>query len=52
LEDYLSHHSEIEKKCSRNGQIEFFTTDSTKDFDRHSAIFFGKQVASKHIDLI
>jgi len=52
LEDYLFRHSEIEKKCSRNGQIEFFTTDSTKDFDRHSAIFFGKQVASEHIDLI
>ena len=52
LEDYLSRHTKIEKKCSRNGQIEFFTTDSTKDFDRHSAIFFGKQVASKHIDLI
>ena len=27
------------------------TYDSTKDFDRHSAIFFGKPVSSKHVNL-
>jgi glutamate racemase len=51
LEDYLFRHKEIEEKCSKNGQLQFFTTDSTKDFDRHSAIFFGKSVSSKHVDL-
>ena len=51
LENYLSHHLEIEEKCSKNGNLEFFTTDSTKDFDRHSAIFFGKKVNSVHTDL-
>lgn len=51
LENYLFRHPGIEEKCSRYGQIEFFTTDSTIDFDRHSAIFFGKSVVSKHIDL-
>ena len=51
LEDYLFRHKDIEEKCSKNGQLEFFTTDSTKDFDRHSAIFFGKPVSSKHVDL-
>jgi glutamate racemase len=52
LENYLFRHPEIEEKCSKNGQIQFFTTDSVKDFDKHSAIFFGKPVVSNHIDLI
>lgn len=52
LESYLLRHPEIEKKCSKNGQIQFYTTDSARDFDIHSAIFFGKPVISSHIDLI
>ncbi len=52
LVDYLVRHPEIEEKCSKNGQIQFYTTDSVKDFDKHSAIFFGKPVKSAHIDLI
>ena len=51
LENYLFRHPEIEEKCSKNGQIQFYTTDSVKDFDKHSAIFFGKQLVSKHVDL-
>ncbi len=51
LADYLSRHAEIEAKCSRNGSVRFFTTDSTQDFDRHSAIFFSKTVTSQHVDL-
>lgn len=52
LESYLSRHPEVEEKCSKNGEIQFYTTDSEKDFDKHSAIFFGKPVVSKHIDLL
>ncbi len=51
LEDYLARHPEINAKCSKNGTLQFFTTDSTKDFDKHSAIFFGKPVNSTHVDL-
>lgn len=52
LENYLLRHPEIEGDCSKNGQIQFYTTDSAKDFDKHSAIFFGKPVASNHVELI
>jgi glutamate racemase len=52
LENYLIRHPEIEVKCSKSGQIQFYTTDSVKDFDKHSAIFFGNTVISNHIDLI
>ncbi|MGN6195321.1 MAG: glutamate racemase [Ginsengibacter sp.] len=51
LEDYLLRHPEIETKCSKNGDLQFFTTDSTSDFDKHSEIFFGEKVRSKHVDL-
>ncbi len=51
LEDYLNRHSEIEKKCSKNGRRTFITTDSAEDFDNHASIFFGETVKSEHIDL-
>lgn len=51
LETYLGNHPEIAEKCSKNGQISFFTTDSPADFDEHAAIFYGKPVKSKHLSL-
>jgi glutamate racemase len=51
LVEYLKKHTEMEEKCTKNGQIEFFTTDSTDDFDKHAAIFYGKPVKSRHIGL-
>jgi len=51
LENYLYRHPEIEEKCSKNRQMQFYTTDSVKDFDKHSTIFFGRKVNSEHTDL-
>jgi glutamate racemase len=51
LENYLLRHPEIESKCSKNGQVKFFTTDSADDFDKHSEIFFGKPVISQQVEL-
>ncbi|MES1219745.1 MAG: glutamate racemase, partial [Bacteroidota bacterium] len=51
LVDYLHRHPEIESKCSRNGKIVFYTTDSTQDFDNHASIFYGEKVSSKHLEL-
>lgn len=50
LAEYLDRHPEIKEKCSKNSQLEFYTTDSTTDFDQHSEIFFGTKANSKHID--
>lgn len=52
LAEYLIRHQELEVTCSRKGRLSFFTTDSTIDFDRHSAVFFGEKVNSQHIDLL
>ena len=51
LADYLIRHPEIERQVSKNGERDFYTTDSTADFDSHAAVFFGSQVKSKHLIL-
>ena len=51
LEGYLQKHPEMERMCSKNGKISFYTTDSAEDFDSHAAIFYGKQVKSIHLNL-
>jgi glutamate racemase len=51
LKDYLHRHPEIERKCGKNSRIDLYTTDSEEDFDRHSTVFFGKAVKSRHVDV-
>lgn len=51
LQDYLERHPEINKKCLKNGERRFLTTDSTEIFNRQSEIFFGQQVKSEHLKL-
>ncbi len=49
--NYLLRHPEMEKALSMNGQRDFYTTDSAKDFDSHALVFYGKEIASVHVDL-
>ena len=49
LADYLKRHVELEKKCSKGGTINFYTTDSAENFDKAASVFFGKPVKSKHL---
>lgn len=51
LADYLQRHPEMERRCTRNGQLRCFTTDSAEDFDSHASIFYGKPLQSTHIVL-
>jgi glutamate racemase len=51
LKDYLTRHPEMEKRISKGKSIEFFTTDSTTNFDKAASIFYGTPVQSKHLDL-
>ncbi len=51
LANYLLRHPKMEETCSKNSQISFFTTDDAVDFDNHAAIFYGKPVKSKHLEL-
>jgi glutamate racemase len=49
LQDYLQRHPEIENKCSKNGEVRFYTTDSAEQFSKQAAQFFGKEVKAEHI---
>ena len=51
LQNYLMRHPEIAEKCTTNGQLSFYTTDSTEDFDSKAAIFYGNPVQSVHLAL-
>ncbi len=51
LQKYLNRHPEMEAKCSKSGQISFFTTDSTEDFDSHATNFYGNEIKSAHLSL-
>lgn len=51
LKDYLTRHSEIEHKLSKENSIEFYTTDSPQSFDKAASMFYGKGVMSKHLEI-
>ncbi len=51
LSDYLIRHPEIEEKCSKNGTVEFYTTDSTENFDKVAGRFWGQEIRSKHLSV-
>lgn len=52
LADYLQRHPGMEERCSKNGQIRFFTTGDPADFDEHGSRFFGKPVRSAACRLV
>lgn len=51
LVNYLQRHTELENLCSKDGTIDFYTTDSTDDFNKNASIFWGDEVKSKHVTL-
>lgn len=51
LKNYLARHSEIKERCSRNGSVRLFTTDSAEEFDKHSANFFDVPSHAIHVDI-
>ena len=38
-------------KCLKENKVEFYTTDATEDFNKHAAIFYGKNINAMHIGL-
>ena len=51
LVNYLERHSEMNELITKNRKQEFYTTESTKDFDQKSVLFLGKKIRSKLIEL-
>jgi glutamate racemase len=51
LTQYLDRHTELEKLCSKNSKMAFYTTDSTEIFDQQAEIFFGKKLKSEYLHI-
>ncbi len=51
LKDYLIRHPEMERKCTTNGSVHFYTTESTEKFSQTAGIFFSGKLAVEHIVL-
>jgi glutamate racemase len=51
LADYLTRHPEMERRCSKNGRREFYTTDAVDDFDQKASLFYGSAITSLHVDI-
>ncbi len=49
LQDYLKRHPEVEEVCSKNKNLQFFTTDDPLDFNEKAEIFFGSKIDSNFI---
>jgi glutamate racemase len=51
LVKYLHNHPEMDSRCSKYGELSFFTTDDPADFDRHATYFYGRKIKSERVFL-
>lgn len=51
LSDYLLRHPEMEQKCSKGGEQQFFTTESAEKFKQAAGVFLNREVDVKHLVL-
>lgn len=51
LADYLKRHPEIESNCSKGNTLEFYTTDSTENFNKLAGPFWEASIQSKYLSL-
>lgn len=49
LQEYLQRHPKMENRLTKNGSMQFYTTDDAKDFNEHASAFFGRPVQSHHL---
>lgn len=49
LKEYLQHHPNMDRLCSKNGQVVFQTTGDAIDFDEKGSVFFGGEVRSERV---
>lgn len=51
LQDYLKRHPEMDNLCSKNGRIEYLTTEAADRFQENSSMFLQQEVLAKNIIL-
>ena len=51
LVDYLKRHPEMDIKCSKNGQVSFYTTENIDKFKQTAGYFLQEDIEVRHIHL-
>lgn len=51
LKDYLKRHPEMDAKCTKNGNCQFYTTEAEEKFSESASTFLKQQISIKHITL-
>ncbi|MEY8685456.1 glutamate racemase [Bacteroides sp. AN502(2024)] len=51
LKDYLKRHPEMDAKCTKNGNCQFYTTEAEEKFSESASTFLRQQISVKHITL-
>lgn len=51
LKDYLKRHPEMDAKCTKNGNYQFYTTEAEEKFSESASTFLKQQISVKHITL-
>lgn len=51
LKNYLHRHPWMEKKCAKNSQVTFYTTENVSNFEEKAGFFLGQQVIARHVSL-
>ena len=51
LKDYLKRHPEMDAKCTKNGNCQFYTTEAEEKFSESASTFLKQQISVKHIAL-
>ena len=51
LVEYLDRHPEMDKRCSKSGQVKYYTTENVEVFEKNAATFIGHQIKSEKLVL-
>lgn len=51
LKDYLKRHPEMDAKCTKNGNCQFYTTEAEEKFSESASTFLKQQISVKYITL-
>lgn len=50
LKDYLRRHPEMDVRCTKNGERDFFTTEFVDSFEEKASRFLNTELSAKHIN--
>lgn len=51
LQQYMHRHPEMDSKCTKNGSMSYYTTESAEKFITSASVFLHKKITATHIDL-